>query len=96
MKLLLVNITDPRKEKLVTDILNEIEGVEVRKAPKDVAAPKRKATKTAITRRTKLSKPLNPQEKKFVKGLTQAFKEMDEHIAGKRKLKTLKEVLDEL
>lgn len=96
MKLLLVNITDPRKEKLVTDILNEIEGVEVRKAPKEVAAPKRGVAKTARTRRPKLSKPMNPQEKKFVKGLTQAFKEMDEHIAGKRKLKTLKEVLDEL
>jgi len=26
MKLLLVNITDPKKENLVTDILNEIEG----------------------------------------------------------------------
>ncbi|HMQ77245.1 MAG TPA: hypothetical protein PKE21_17005 [Flavobacteriales bacterium] len=96
MKLLLVNITDPRKEKLVTDILNEIEGVEVRKAPKEVAAKKRSAAKTARSRRSKLSKPMNPQEKKFVKGLMQAFKEMDEHIAGKRKLKTLKEVLDEL
>lgn len=94
MKLLLVNITDPKKEKLVTDILNEIEGVEVRKAPKEVAAKQRSAAKTA--RSSKLSKPMNPQEKKFVKGLTQAFKEMDEHIAGKRKLKTLNEVLDAL
>lgn len=96
MKLLLVNITDPRKEKLVTDILNEIEGVEVSKAPKKVAAPKRSTTKKTRTHRSKVSKPLNPQERKFVKGLTQAFKEMNEHIAGKRKLKTLKEVLDEL
>ncbi len=96
MKLLLVNITDPRKEKLVTDILNEIEGVEVRRAPQEMEAPKRRDPKTASSRRSKLTKPLNPQEKKFVKGLTQAFKEMDEHIAGKRKLKTLKEVLDEL
>jgi hypothetical protein len=96
MKLLLVNITDPRKEKLVTDILNEIEGVEVRRAPKEVEAPKRRDAKSASPRRPKLSKPMNPQEKKFVKGLTRAFKEMDEHIAGKRKLKTLKEVLDEL
>lgn len=96
MKLLLVHVTDPRKEKLVTDILNEIEGVEVRRAPKEVEAPKRRAAKATSARRSKLSKPLNPQEKKFVKGLTQAFKEMDEHIAGKRKLKTLKEVLDEL
>lgn len=96
MRLLLVNIMDPRKEKLVTDILNEIEGVKVRRAPKELEAPKRRATKTTVARRTRLSKPLDPQEKKFVKGLTQAFKEMNEHIAGKRKLKSLKEVLDEL
>ncbi|MBX2978217.1 MAG: hypothetical protein KF905_02890 [Flavobacteriales bacterium] len=96
MKLLLVNITDPSKEKLVTDILNEIEGVEVRKAPKELGAPKRSAAKTASTRRGKLSKPMNPQEKKFVKGLTQAFKDMNDHIAGKKKLKTLDEFLNEL
>lgn len=96
MKLLLVNITDPRKEKLVTDILNEIEGVEVRKAPKEVAAPKRGVAKTPRTRRPKLSKPMNPQEKKFVKGLTRAFKDMNDHMAGKKKLKTLDEFLNEL
>lgn len=96
MKLLLVNITDPRKEKLVTDILNEIEGVEVRRAPKEVAAPKRRAAKNAVAGRPKLSKPLNPNEKKFVKGLTRAFKDMNDHIAGKKKLKTLDEFLNEL
>ncbi|WKZ65953.1 MAG: hypothetical protein QY325_14430 [Flavobacteriales bacterium] len=96
MKLLLVNITDPRKEKLVTDILNEIEGVEVRRAPSTAKTSKRRAAKATTSRRPKLSKPMTPQEEKFVKGLTRAFKEMDEHIAGKRKLKTLKEVLDEL
>jgi hypothetical protein len=96
MKLLLVNITDPRKEKLVSDILNEIEGVEVSRAPKGLTAAKHRPVKAATPRRPKLSKPMNTQEKKFMKGLTQAFKEMEEHIAGKRKLKTLKEVLDEL
>jgi len=88
MRVLHVSITDPSKEKLVTDILNEIEGVVVRRGPNKAKSPSR--------RKTKAIKPMNPQEKKFVKGLTQAFKEMDEHIAGKRKLKTLKEVLDEL
>lgn len=96
MKVLLVNITDPRKEKLVSDILNEIEGVEVRTAPKEVTAAKRRPAKAATARRAKLSKPMNPQEAKLVKGLSRAFKDMDDHIAGKKKLKTLKEVLDEL
>ena len=87
MRLLTVSITDPSKEKLVLDILHEIEGVEVRRGPAKAKGPiRRKAKARAMT----------PNEKKFVKGLTQAFKEMNEHIAGKRKLKTLKEVLDEL
>lgn len=96
MKLLLVNITDPRKEKLVSDILSEIEGVEVRPAPSEVTAAKRRTAKATGTRRPKLSKPMTPQEKKFVKGLTRAFKDMNDHIAGKKKLKTLDEFLNEL
>lgn len=96
MRLLLVSITDPSKEKLVTDILHEIEGVEVRRGPAPKKAVVRRTSKAAVTKRTKAIKPMTPNEKKFVKGLTQAFKEMNEHIAGKRKLKTLKEVLDEL
>jgi len=96
MKLLLVNIADPKKGQLVTDIFNEIEGVEVRRAPKTAEVPKRRSAKSTSPHRPKLSKPLNPQEKKFVKGLTQAFREMNDHIDGKKKLKTLKEVLDEL
>ena len=90
MRQILVNITDPSKEKLVTDILHEIAGVEVQRAP----------TKTKRTARhskvAKWKKALTPSEQKFVKGLTRAFKEMNEHIAGKRKLKSLKEVLDGL
>lgn len=96
MRLLYVSITDPSKEKLVTDILHEIEGVEVRRGPTPKKAVARRTSKAAATKRTKAIKPMTPNEKKFVKGLTQAFKEMNEHIAGKRKLKTLKEVLDEL
>jgi len=96
MKLLLVNITDPRKEKLVTDILNEIEGVEVRLGPVKAKRTVRRPAKAATASRSKPVKPMTPKEKKFMKGLTQAFKEMDEHIAGQRKLKSLKEVLDEL
>ena len=96
MKLLLVNITDPRKEKLVTDILNEIEGVEVRRGPAEAKRTARTPVKASTARRSKSTKPMTPKEKKFVKGLTQAFKDMDDHIAGRKKLKTLKEVLDAL
>jgi len=96
MRLLLVSITDPSKEKLVTDILHEIEGVEVRPASEQAKSSPRRSSKAAVVKVTKASKPMTPNEKKFVKGLTQAFKEMNEHIAGKRKLMTLKEVLDEL
>lgn len=96
MRLLLVSITDPSKEKLVTDILHEIEGVEVRRGPVKSTRPARKGAKSASTRRAKAIKPMTPNEKKFVKGLTRAFKDMNDHIAGKKKLKTLDEFLNEL
>ncbi len=88
MRVLHVSITDPSKEKLVTDILSEIEGVEVRRGPDKVKSPSR--------HKTKAIKPMTPNEKKFVKGLTRAFKDMNDHIAGKKKLKTLDEFLNEL
>ncbi|MBL0128419.1 MAG: hypothetical protein IPP83_13405 [Flavobacteriales bacterium] len=96
MKLLLVNIIDPRKEKLVTDILNEIEGVEVRRGPSRAKRTARGTTRTVVANRAKAIKPMTPNEKKFVKGLTRAFKDMDNHIAGKKKLKTLDEFLNGL
>lgn len=96
MRLLYVSITDPSKEKLVTDILHEIEGVEVRRGPIKAERPARRTTKTPATKRAKAIKPMTPKEKKFVKGLTRAFKDMNDHIAGKKKLKTLDEFLNEL
>jgi len=96
MRVLYVSITDPSKKKLVTDILHEIEGVEVRRGPEKAKHPVTRKAKPVATRSAKAIKPMTPHEKKFVKGFTQAFKEMDEHITGKRKFKTLKEVLDEL
>jgi hypothetical protein len=88
MRVLVVSITDPSKEKLVTDILNEIEGVEVR--------PRPAKAKHSARRSPKAIKPMTQKEKKFVKGLTRAFKDMNDHIAGKKKLKTLDEFLNEL
>ena len=105
MRHYLVSITDPAKEKLVTDILHEIEGVEVERmadTPKRTGPALPKANGRAKLTRPGTSRPgakklvLTPNEAKFMKGLTKAFREMDEHIAGKRKLKTLKEVLNEL
>ncbi len=96
MRLLYVSITDPSKEKLVTDILHEIEGVEVRRGPAPKKAVAHRTSKVAATKRTKAVKPMTPNERKFVKGLTRAFKDMNDHIAGKKRLKTLDEFLNEL
>jgi hypothetical protein len=97
MRHYLVSITNPAKEKLVTDILHEIEGVEVERVAKPAKRPRPTLSAANGRAKSKTKKlALTPNEEKFMKGLTRAFKEMDEHIAGKRKLKTLKEVLDEL
>ncbi len=96
MRQILVNITDPSKEKLVTDILREIAGVEVQLPPVKTQRSVRRNSKVAPAKVAKLKKPLTPNEKKFVKGLTQAFKDMNDHIAGRKKLKTLDELLNEL
>lgn len=80
----------------MADILNEIEGVEVRRAAKEATTAKRRTAKATGPRRSKLSKPMTPKEKRFVKGLTRAFKDMNDHIAGKKKLKTLDEFLNKL
>lgn len=96
MKVLVVNISDPSKEQLVKDILSEIDGVEVQRDPVKSGSKLRGKGRSAPSQRSRVAKPMTPKEKKFVKGLTQAFKDMDEHIAGKKKLKSLDEFLHEL
>lgn len=81
MRELLVRITNPDKEKLVTDILHEIEGVAVERIPKTIKAKKRKLT---------------AKEQRFVADIKQAVKEVKDHLAGKRKLQSAREFLNEL
>ncbi len=96
MRELLVRITNPDKVKLVTDILHEIEGVTVERS---VVKPKRKVrqgSKVVPAKGAKPKRPLTPKEKKFVRGLKRAVQDMKDHIAGKKKLQTLDEFLNEL
>jgi len=86
MRQLIVSFPDPHKEKVVTELLEMIEGVEVARAPK----PAKKAA------RTKAKLKLTPKEKKFMKELSGAFKEVNDHLAGKKKLKSAREFLNEL
>lgn len=92
MTRLIIHIDDPRSEKKVEAFLESVEGIEVERDPKKVvrkAAAKRKA-------KPKLKAPLTAAEKRFMKDLTEAFKSVEDHFSGKKKLKTLKEVLDDL
>ena len=97
MRHYLVSITNPAKEKLVTDILHEIEGVEVERVAKPAKRPRPDHSLANGRAKAKSKKlVLTPSEEKFVKGLTRAFKDMKDHIAGKKKLQTLDEFLNEL
>ena len=89
MRQLLVSITIPDKEKLVTDILHEIEGVEVERVPKPTKVnghSKDKAKKRALT----------TKEKRFMTELTQAMQEVKDHVSGKKKLGLARNLLNEL
>ena len=88
MTRLIVHINDPKQEKVVEELLDGIKGINVERDP---AKPKRKVRATAKPKR-----PLTPKEKKFVRGLTRAVQDMKDHIAGKKKLQTLDEFLNEL
>jgi hypothetical protein len=41
-------------------------------------------------------KPFTPKEKKIIKGFKEAFADIDLNLKGKKKLKTLQELIDEL
>ncbi|MCC6402068.1 MAG: hypothetical protein IT227_14995 [Flavobacteriales bacterium] len=89
MRELLVRITNPDKEKLVTDILHEIDGVAVERIPKTTKVPGRPKAKAA-------KRKLTTKEKRFVADIKQAVKEVKDHISGKRKLQSAREFLNEL
>ncbi len=88
MKHYLVSIIDPGKEKLVTDILHEIEGVEVERIPK--------SGKVNGRSKSKKGKPPTAAEKRFMKDLTEAFDAVKDHFSGKKKLPLAKDLLNEL
>ncbi len=88
MKHYLVSIIDHGKEKLVTDILHEIEGVEVERIPKP--------GKVNGKPKSKKGKPPTATEKRFMKDLTEAFDAVKDHLSGKKKLPLAKDLLNEL
>jgi DNA replication initiation complex subunit (GINS family) len=92
MTRLIIHINDPRSEKKVEALLESVEGIEVERDPKKVvrkAAAKRNP-------KPKPKAPLTAAEKRFMKDLTEAFKSVEDHFSGKKKLPTLREVLDDL
>ncbi len=96
MTRLIIHINDPKQEKVVEDLLEGVKGIAVERDP---AKPKKKPLPRSATKvRAKATpkRPLTPREKKFVKDLKHAVQDMKDHIAGKKKLQTLDEFLDEL
>jgi len=86
MARLIIDIQDPKKEKEVAALLLKIGGVEVERAE---ASPRGK--EKAVIKRT-----LTPKEKKFVAHLRKALKEVNEHLAGKKKFQSARDFLNEL
>ncbi|GEM_PF-5310167 len=46
--------------------------------------------------REKHFKPFTAKERKIIKGFREAFRDIELHLKGKKKLKTLQELIDEL
>jgi hypothetical protein len=96
MTRLIIHINDPKQEKVVEELLDGVKGIKVERDP---AKPKKAVHKSAVKRRTvssKKEKPPTAAEKRFMKDLTEAFRSVEEHFSGKKKLKSLKEIWDEL
>lgn len=91
----IVHINDPQREKEVEELLKGIKGdkgFEVERQPKKLARkPTNKRQKAGAK-----TKPPTAAEKRFMKDLTEAFKSVEDHFSGKKKLMTLKEVLNGL
>ncbi len=81
---MIIDITDPEKEKAVTEALIKLGGVEV------VRAEGRQRSKGTTKR------ALTDREKRFVAELRQALKELGGHVSGKRKFQPAREFLNGL
>jgi len=86
MTRLIIDITDPKREKKVAEALLKLGGVEVVRAE---AIPD-KASKG------KAKRVLSAKEKRFVAELRQALKELGDHVSGKRKFQSAREFLNGL
>jgi len=84
----IIHINDPKQEKVVEDLLEGVKGIEVERDP---AKPKKKAPARVKPKRGK-----TPAEEKFMQELTQAMKEVKDHISGKKKLGLARDLLNEL
>ena len=81
---LIINIHDPKKLKDVSDVLIRVGGVKLERAEGGT----RKGNST-------VKRKLTPKEKRFVVDLRRALKEVNDHIAGKTKLKSAHVFLEE-
>ncbi len=88
MTRLIIHINDPKQEKVVEELLEGVKGIAVERDP---AKPKKRAFAKGKPKRS-----TTPAEKKFMRELTQAMKEVKEHISGKKKLGLARDLLNEL
>ena len=91
-----IHINDPKQEKVVEELLAKVKGIEVER---DTAKPRKVVRKTVGNRLTVLSKKSKPPtaaERRFMKDLTEAFKSVQDHFSGKKKLRLAKDLLNEL
>ena len=84
---LIIHINDPKQEKVVEHLLDGVKGIEVERDP---AKPKKKVRASAKPKRAATA-----QEKKFMKDLTEAFKSVEDHFSGKKKLGLARDLLNE-
>ena len=86
MTRLIIDITDPKREKEVAEALIKLGCVELVRAE---GAPKKIGKGT-------IKRVLSAKEKRFVAELRQALKEVGDHVSGRRKFLPAREFLNEL
>lgn len=96
MTRLIIHINDPKQEKVIEELLDKVKGIEVERDP---AKPKRQVrvrAKDKLRAKGKAKTPPTAAEKRFMKDLTEAFKSVEDHFSGKKKLPLAKDLLNEL
>ena len=85
MTRLIIDITDPKREKEIAEALIKLGGVEVVRAEAIPAKANQRGKRL-----------LSAKEKRFVAELRQALKELGAHVSGKRKFQPAREFLNGL